>query len=102
MAPVLSLLEILRELAIALRHLLVAELVTILFLLQQKEQIWLPVAFQTLRNLLITRFNSGIPKLSELMRIVFTGQNGFDAGLSGCSADIGKHIDQLQIHLRLR
>jgi len=42
-AAILSLLEILRELAIALRHLLVAELVTILFLLQDKEQIRLPV-----------------------------------------------------------
>ena len=83
MAAVLSLLEILRELLIALRHLLVAELVTILFLLQQKEQIWLPVAFQTLRNLLLTRFHPGIPKLSELMRIVFAGQNGLDDGLSG-------------------
>src|SRR5205807_7384160 len=101
-AAILSLLEILPELSIALRHLLLAELVTILFLFQDKEQIRLPVAFQTLRNLLLTRFHPGIPKLSQFMRIVFACQNGLDDGLSGCSADIGQHIGQLQIHLGQR
>jgi hypothetical protein len=73
-----------------------------MLLLQHEQQILLPVAFQTLRNLLLTRFHPGIPKLSQFMRIVFAGQNGFDDGLSGCSADIGQHIGQLQIHLRQR
>src|SRR5436853_425997 len=36
------------------------------------------------------------------MRIAFACQNGLDDGLSGCSADIGQHIGQLQIHLRQR
>jgi hypothetical protein len=30
------------------------------------------------------------------MRITFACQNGLDDGLSGCSADIGQHIGQLQ------
>ncbi|PYU02021.1 MAG: hypothetical protein DMG38_01655 [Acidobacteria bacterium] len=48
LAAILSLLEILRELAITLCYLPLAELIAILLLLQQEQQIWLPVAFQTL------------------------------------------------------
>src|SRR5437879_5098424 len=44
-AAMLSPLEILLKLPIALGHLLLAELVTILLLFQQKQQIRLPVAF---------------------------------------------------------
>lgn len=51
-APVFPLLEVLLQPLIALRHLLLAKLVTILFLLQHKQQIFLPVALQTPRDLL--------------------------------------------------
>jgi hypothetical protein len=61
---ILSLVEILLQLPIAFRHLLLAKLITILFLLEKKQQIGLPVALQTLRNLLLTRLHSRIPKLS--------------------------------------
>ena len=97
MAAILSLLDILLELSIALRHLLLAELVTILFPFQDKEQIRLPVAFQTPRNLVLTRLDARIPKCGQLMRIAFAGQNGFDDGLPGHSADIAQHIRQLEI-----
>src|SRR6516225_948012 len=71
LAPILSLLEILFELAIALGYLLLAKLVTILFLLQHKQQIWLPVAFQTLRNLLLARLHPKISQRSQLLGIAF-------------------------------
>jgi hypothetical protein len=76
LAPVLSLLQILLELPIALDHLLPAKLVTILFLLRHKQQVFLPVALQTLRDLLLARLHPGITKLSQLVRIAFAGQNG--------------------------
>src|SRR6516225_872568 len=101
-AAILSLLEILLKLAIALRHLLLAELIAILLLLQQKQQIWLPIALQTLRNLFLTGLDPRIPKLSQLMRIALAYQNGLDDGLSGRSAHIAQHIGQLDIHLRQR
>jgi hypothetical protein len=47
LGPILSLLDILFDLAIAFRYLLLAKLVAILFLLQHKQQIFLPIAFQT-------------------------------------------------------
>ena len=59
---ILSLLEILRELAITLGHLLLAKLVALLLLLQHKQQVFLPVAFQTPRNLLLIRLH---PAISE-------------------------------------
>jgi hypothetical protein len=63
---------------ITLRHLLVAELIAILLLLEHKPQIGLPVAFETPRNLLLAGFYPRISKLRELMRIAFTCQNGLD------------------------
>src|SRR5262249_1411863 len=68
LAAILRLLEILLELPIALGHLLLAKLVTLLFLLQHKQQIFLPVALQTPRDLLLARLHPRIPKLSQLMR----------------------------------
>ena len=44
-AAILSLFEILAELAITLHHLLLAELIAILFLLEHEQQICLPVTF---------------------------------------------------------
>ena len=44
LAPILPLLEILLELAIALCHLLLAKLITFLLLLQHEQQVFLPVA----------------------------------------------------------
>jgi hypothetical protein len=64
LAPVLSLLEILLELLVACGHLLLAKLVTLLFLLQHKQQILLPVALETPRNLLLARLHPVIAKES--------------------------------------
>ena len=58
------------------------------------------MALQILRDLFLARFHPNIPKRSELMRIAFTRQNGFDDRLPGHSADITQHIRQLHIHLR--
>src|ERR1700730_1831113 len=88
LAPVLSLLKILLKAPIAVRHLLLATLLTLLLLLQHKQQIFLPVALQTPRDLLLARLHSRITKLSQLMRIALTSQNRFDDCLSGHSADI--------------
>src|SRR6201981_1222888 len=100
LAAILSLLEILRELAITLCDLLLAKLVSLLLLLQNEQQIFLPVALQIARDLLLARLDSTIPKLSQLMRITFASQNGLDDGLSGDTADIAQHVRQLHIHLR--
>jgi hypothetical protein len=51
LAPILFLPEILLKLAISLGHLLLAKLVTILFLLQHKQQIFLPVALRKAASL---------------------------------------------------
>src|SRR6202790_642170 len=69
LAPILSLLEILLEPPIALGHLLLAKLVSILFLLQHKQQIFFPVTLQAPRDLLLARFHPRITKHSQLMRI---------------------------------
>jgi hypothetical protein len=53
LALFLSLLEILLQPPITLGHVLLARLVTILFLLQHKQQIFLPVVLQTAPNLLL-------------------------------------------------
>src|SRR5215472_6794448 len=90
------------ELTITLRHLLLAELIGILLLLEHKQQIGLPVAFETPRNLLLTGLYPRISKLRELTGIAFTSQNGLDDRLSGRSVQIGQHIGQLNIHLRQR
>src|SRR5439155_15719721 len=102
LAPVLSLVEILRKPPIALGHLLLAEFVTILFLLQHKQQIFLPAALQTPCNLLLTRLHPKITKRSQLTRIAFACQNGLDDRLPGHSADVAQHVRQLDIHLHQR
>jgi hypothetical protein len=51
LTPILSLLEILLQPPIALGHLLLAKLVTILFLLQHEQQIFFPVTLQAPRDL---------------------------------------------------
>jgi hypothetical protein len=48
-------LEILLEPLIAFGHLLLAKLVAILFLLQDKQEIFLPIAFQTARDFFLAR-----------------------------------------------
>src|SRR5439155_723131 len=101
-AAILRALQILLQLPIALGHLLLAELIAILLLLQYKQQIWLPVALQIVRDLLLARLHPRIPKLSQLMRIAFACENGLDDGLPGNSADIAQHVRQLHIHLRQR
>src|SRR5205807_6883469 len=82
-AAILRALQILLQLPIALGHLLLAELIAILLLLQYKQQIWLPVALQIVRDLLLARLHPRIPKLSQLMRIAFACENGLDDGLPG-------------------
>src|SRR5437879_10051827 len=101
MTAILSLFEILVELAITLGHLLLAELIAILLLLKDKQQIWLPIALQTQRNLFLTGLHPGIPKLSQLMRIAFTCENGLDDRLSCHSTQIAQHIGQLDVHLKI-
>src|SRR5215472_17172196 len=71
LASVLSLLEIVIESLIALDHLPLAKLVTILFLLQDKQLIFLPVTLQTPCNLLLARLHPNITKFGELVRITF-------------------------------
>ena len=61
---------------------------TILLLLQHKQQIFLPVALQAPRDLLLARPHPRITKLSQLMRIALTSQNRFDDCLAGHSAHI--------------
>ncbi len=102
LAPILSLLEILLKPPIALGHLLLAKLVTILFLFQHKQQIFLPVALQTPRELLLSRLHPPITEGSQFMGIAFACQNGLDDRLSSHSAQITQHISQLEIHLRQR
>src|SRR6266700_2257211 len=85
-APVFSLLQILLDLSIALEHLLLAKLVTILLLLQHKQQVFLPVALQAQRDLVLARLHPRVTKLSQLMRIAFAGQNGVNDRLSSHSA----------------
>jgi hypothetical protein len=99
LAAILSLLEIVVELPIALGHLLLAELITLLLLLQDEQQVFLPVALQIPRNLRLTRLHPRIPKLSQLMGIAFPSQNGLNDRLSGHSADVAQHVRQLDIHL---
>ena len=67
LAAILFLLEIVVELPIALGHLLLAELITLLLLLQDEQQVFLPVALQIPRNLRLTRLHPRIPKLSQLI-----------------------------------
>src|SRR5882724_478833 len=102
MASVLSPLEILFKLPIALSHLLLAKFVTILFLLQHEQQIFLPITFETSCNLLLTGLHTRIPKCSQLMRISLAGQNRVDDCLSRHSANVRQHVGQLEIHLRQR
>jgi hypothetical protein len=62
LAPVLHLLEVLFELAIALSHLLSAELESRLFLLEHKQEILLPVSLQAPRDVLLTCLDAWISK----------------------------------------
>jgi len=61
LAPILSLLEILLELPMALCHLLLAKLITFLLLLQHEQQVFLPVALQIARDLFLTCLHPRIP-----------------------------------------
>ena len=92
-AAIFSLLEILLKSPIALSHLLLAKLVTILFLLQHKQQIFLPMALQTLRNLILACLHPMITKRSKLMWIAFACQDGFDDSLPRHSAYIAQNKD---------
>jgi len=49
---------------IALGVLLLAELVTVLFLLQHKQQVFLPIVLQTARDFLLARLHPPIAKRS--------------------------------------
>src|SRR5207244_11922563 len=69
-APVVPLLKIVFEPLIAFGHLLLAKLVAILFLLQHKQQIFLPIALQAPRDLSLSGLHPWITKLSQLIRIV--------------------------------
>jgi hypothetical protein len=71
LAAILSLLKIEVELAITLRYLPLAELIAVLLLLQHKQQIFLPVALQTPRNLFLTRLHPAVSERSQLMGIAF-------------------------------
>ena len=99
LAPILPLLEILLELAIALCHLLLAKLITFLLLLQHEQQVFLPVALQIPRDLFLACLHPRIPKGRQLMGIALARQNGLDDRLSGHSAQITQHIGQLDVHL---
>src|SRR6266581_5920427 len=87
-APVFPLLEVVLQPPIALGHLLLAKLISILLLLQHKYQIFLPVALETARDLLLGRLHPRITKRSELMRIAFARQNCLNDCLSCESAHV--------------
>src|SRR5215469_12573695 len=87
---------------IALRYLLLAKLVSRLFLPQQKQLILLPVALQSLRDLLLAGLNPAIPICLQFPEIAFSIQNRFQDGLPCHPTDVADHIDQLDIHLRQR
>src|SRR6266849_1749370 len=61
-APVFPLLEVVLQPPIALGHLLLAKLISILLLLQHKYQIFSPVALETARDLLLGRLHPRITK----------------------------------------
>ncbi len=94
LAPVLSPLEISFKLSIAFGHLLPAKLVTVLFLLQNEQQIFLPIAFQTSRDLLPTRLYTRVPKCGQLIRISLAGQNRVHDRLPCHTAHIAQHVRQ--------
>jgi len=100
LASIFRLLKIMVELTITLGHLSLAKLVTILFLVQHKRQILLPVTLQTEGDLLLTGLHSRISKGCQLTWITFTCQDGFNDRLSCHSTHIAQHIGQLNIHLR--
>jgi hypothetical protein len=85
-----------------LGYLPLAKFVAILLLLQDKDQIFLPIALQAAGDFLLARFDSPIPKCCQLVWIAFAGQNGRDDCLSRHSADITQHMGQLNVHLRHR
>ena len=62
----------------------------------------MPVALQAPRDLQLACLHARIAKLSQFMRIAFTGQNRLDDRLSRHSAHVSEHIGQLDIHLRQR
>ncbi len=47
-----------------------------MLLLQHKQQIFLPVAFQTARDFFLARLHPPIPERRQLIGIAFAGQNG--------------------------
>src|SRR6266478_8881037 len=72
------------------------------FLVQHKEQILAPVAFQAFGNLRLAGVNPRIAEFSQLLRIALSGHDGTHDFLSGNSTQIADHVRQLQVHLRQR
>ena len=98
-ASVLPLCEIVLKLGIAFRHLLLTELVAFLFLLEQKQQILLPVAFQAACDLLLTRLYVVIAQRRQLIGISLSLQDGVNNGLSALPGYIASYVGQLDVHL---
>ena len=91
--------QILLDLAVAFDHLLLAELITVLFLLQEEQQVFLPVALQMSRDLLFAGLHPAVPIGRQFPRIAFTSENRLDNRLPGYDSDIALGIGQLQVHL---
>jgi hypothetical protein len=78
------------------------EFVALLFLLQDKEQILLPVPLQTARDFLFTGPHSPIPQRRQFPPLPLSCQNRLHNRLPRYPAQIADHIRQLQVHLRQR
>jgi hypothetical protein len=69
---------------------------------QHKQLILLPVAFQSLCDLLLASLHSAIPIPRHFPGVAFPIQNRLQDGLPGHPGDVADHVGQLDIHLRQR
>jgi hypothetical protein len=71
-------------------------------LLQHKDQLLAPVAFQTLGYFSAAGLNPGMTQFGKLPRVTFPTDDGRHNQLSRHPTQVADHIGELNIHLRQR
>jgi hypothetical protein len=85
LAAIFHLREILLDFVVAFTHLPLAKFVTVLFLLEDKEQIFLPIAFPDGPQSPLRGLYAVVSIGCQLPRVTFTCEDGFDDGLSSAT-----------------
>src|SRR5438309_3110924 len=80
------------QLLVALGDASLVNMVHLDFLVQHKEQLLAPVAFQAFGNLLLGGVNPRITQFSQLLRVAVSSQDGAHDLLSGDATYIADHV----------